>query len=57
MLKFDEMYEQLAALGAAQSQSQGGQSQSQALPGQGVRPHYAAYARWLAGQPEAAMPV
>ncbi len=55
MLKFDEMYEQLAALGAAQSQSQGGQSQSQALPGQGVRPHYAAYARWLAGQPEAAM--
>ena len=56
MLKFDEMYEQLAALGAAQSQSQGGQSQSQTLvPGQGVRPHYAAYARWLAGQPEAAM--
>ncbi len=55
MLKFDEMYEQLAALGAGQSQSQGGQSQSQALPGQGVRPHYAAYARWLAGQPEAAM--
>nr|AGC71516.1 protein containing domains DUF404, DUF407 [uncultured bacterium A1Q1_fos_550] len=55
MLKFDEMYEQLAALGAGQSQSQGGQSQSQAVPGQGVRPHYAAYARWLAGQPEAAM--
>ena len=56
MLKFDEMYEQLSAVGSGQSQSQGGQSQSQTLaPGQGVRPHYEAYARWLAGQPEAAM--
>jgi uncharacterized circularly permuted ATP-grasp superfamily protein len=54
MLKFDEMYEQLAALGASQSQSQGGQSQSQGS-GEGVRAHYSAYAKWLSGQPDAVM--
>jgi uncharacterized circularly permuted ATP-grasp superfamily protein len=54
MLKFDEMYAQLTPQGTGQSQSQGGQSQSQGS-GQGVRPHYEAYAKWLAGQPDTVM--
>ena len=43
MLKFDEMWDQLPAAGQVQwqSQSQGGQSQSQR---QGVRNHYRSYA-------------
>ncbi len=54
MLKFDEMYAQLTPQGTGPSQSQGGQSQSQGS-GQGVRPHYEAYAKWLAGQPDTVM--
>lgn len=47
MLKFDEMYEDLGVLARA-----GGRwADAQA----GLRPHYAAYARWLAQQPETAM--
>jgi uncharacterized circularly permuted ATP-grasp superfamily protein len=54
MLKFDEMWDQLPAAGQVQwqSQSQGGQSQSQL---QGVRDHYRNYAQWLARQPEDTM--
>jgi uncharacterized circularly permuted ATP-grasp superfamily protein len=54
MLKFDEMWTQLPASGAGQSQSQSlnGMTQSQA---QGVRNHYKGYAQWLARQPEDAM--
>ena len=54
MLKFDEMWDQLPAAGQVQwqSQSQGGQSQSQR---QGVRDHYRSYAQWLERQPEDTM--
>ncbi len=50
MLKFDEMWKQLPASGAGQSQSQtlNGMSQSQS---QGVRDHYQSYAQWLDRQP------
>jgi uncharacterized circularly permuted ATP-grasp superfamily protein len=58
MLKFDEMYETLRTTGVGQSQSQSqgspGSSQRQ-VPGEGVRPHYEAYARWLARQPDDVM--
>ena len=52
MHKFDEMYAQLPGAGMAfqsQSQSQGGQTQSQV---QGVREHYQRYAQWLDRQPQ-----
>ena len=54
MHKFDEMYALLPAAGQfqAQSQSQGGQTQSQE---QGVRAHYQRYAGWLARQPQEVM--
>jgi uncharacterized circularly permuted ATP-grasp superfamily protein len=56
MHKFDEMFAQLPAAGTIrlqeQSQSQGGQSQSQV---QGVRGHYGDYAQWLARQPQDTM--
>jgi uncharacterized circularly permuted ATP-grasp superfamily protein len=54
MLKFDEMWDPLPAAGQVQwqSQSQGGQGQSQV---QGVRDHYRNYAQWLARQPQDTM--
>jgi len=47
MLKFDEMYEDLGSLARAGGRWADAQS--------GLRPHYVAYARWLANQPEATM--
>jgi uncharacterized circularly permuted ATP-grasp superfamily protein len=53
MLKFDEMYEKLTPTSGGQGQSQS-QSQGQP-PGQDVRAHYAAYAKWLSSQPDDVM--
>jgi uncharacterized circularly permuted ATP-grasp superfamily protein len=54
MHKFDEMFALLPEGGQVQfqSQSQGGQSQTQV---QGVREHYRTYAKWLARQPDEVM--
>jgi uncharacterized circularly permuted ATP-grasp superfamily protein len=53
MLKFDEMYEKLTPTSGGQGQSQSQEPGS--TPGQDVRAHYAAYAKWLSSQPDDVM--